>query len=106
MPLIKGALMKPVCPRCQSSVVYVMTDSNNHQLIDELLSPAAMIGLGVSLCKSFKIHPVIGVVAGTAIATVIEIAQSNSALPMLINKQHRCDDCMHVFSTINQSINE
>lgn len=93
--------MKPVCPRCQSSAVYVMNDSTNQQLVDELLSPAALIGLGVSLYKSFKVHPMIGVVAGTAIATVIEIAQSNSALPMLINKQHRCDDCMHIFSTIN-----
>ena len=87
--------MKPVCPRCQSSTVYVMTDSN------ELLSPAALIGLGVSLCKSFKVHPMIGVVAGTAIAAVIELAEPHSALPMLINKQHRCDDCTHVFSTIN-----
>ena len=65
--------MKPVCPRCQSFAVYVMTDSTNHHLVDELLSPAALIGLGVSLCKSFKVHPVIGVVAGTAIATVIEL---------------------------------
>ncbi|MBB3107398.1 hypothetical protein FHS24_001923 [Psychrobacter luti] len=93
--------MKPVCPRCQSSAVYVMTDSTNCQLVYELLSPAALIGLGVSLCKSFKVHPVIGVVAGTAIATVIEIAKPHSALPLLINKQHCCDDCTHVFSTIN-----
>ncbi|OLF36738.1 hypothetical protein [Psychrobacter sp. Cmf 22.2] len=93
--------MKPVCPRCQSSAVYVMIDSTNHQLIDELLSPAALIGLGVSLCKSFKVHPVIGVIAGTAIATVIELAKLHSALPMLVNKQHRCDDCTHIFSTIN-----
>ena len=93
--------MKLLCPRCQSFAVYVMTDSTNHQLVDELLSPAALIGLGVSLCKSFKVHPVFGVIAGTAIATVIELAQSNSALPMLVNKQHRCDDCTHVFSIIN-----
>jgi hypothetical protein len=47
------------------------------------------------------VHPVIGVMAGTAIATVIEMAQSNTALPMLINKQYRCDDCTHVFLTIH-----
>ena len=93
--------MKPVCPRCQSSVVYMMTYSNNQQLVDELLSPAALISLGVSLCKSFKVHPMIGVVAGTAIATVIELANPHSALPMLNNKQHRCDECTHVFSTLN-----
>ncbi|WP_227677946.1 hypothetical protein [Psychrobacter sp. H8-1] len=93
--------MKPVCPHCQSSSVYVMTDSTSHPLIEELLSPAALIGLGVSLCKLFKVHPVIGVVAGTAIATVIELAKPHSALPMLVNKQHRCNDCTHIFSTIN-----
>ena len=93
--------MKPVCPRCQSSATYEMANGTNHQLVDELLSPTALIDLGVSLCKSFKVHPVIGVVAGTAIAAVIELAEPHSALPMLINKQHRCDDCTHVFSTIN-----
>ena len=93
--------MKPVCPRCQSSAVYEMTDGTHHHLVDELLSPAALIALSIRLCKSLKVHPVIGVVAGTAIATVIEIAKSNSALPILINQQYRCDDCMHVFSTIN-----
>ena len=93
--------MKPLCPRCQSSAVYVMTDGTNQQLVDELLSPAALIGLGVSLCKSFKVHPMIGVVAGTAIATVIELAEPHSALPILINQQYRCDDCTHVFSIIN-----
>ena len=92
--------MKLVCPRCQSSAVYQMTDGTHHHLVDELLSPAALIGLGVSLCKSFKVHPVIGVVAGTAIATVIELAKPH-ALPLLVNKQHRCDHCTHVFSTIN-----
>ena len=92
--------MKQVCRHCQSSNVYVMTDGTNNLLTEELLSPAALIGLGVSLCKSFKVHPVIGVVAGTAIATVIELTQANAALPMLVNKQHRCDDCTHVFSTI------
>ena len=95
--------MKRVCPRCQSLAVYEMTDSTNNHFIEELISPTALIGLGVSLCKSFRVHPVIGVVAGTAIATVIEMAQSNSALPMLVNKQYRCDVCTHVFSSIHSS---
>ncbi|WP_049750918.1 hypothetical protein [Psychrobacter arcticus] len=95
--------MKSVCPCCHSSAVYEMTDSAHDHLIDELLSPAALIGLGVSLCKSFRVHPVIGVMVGTALATMIEMAQSNTALPMLINKQYRCDDCTHVFSSIHSS---
>ena len=93
--------MKLVCPRCQSLAVYEMADGTHDRLIDELLSPTALIGLGISLCKSFRVHPVIGVMAGTAIATVIEMAQSNNALPMLINKQYRCDDCTHVFTAFN-----
>ena len=93
--------MKLVCPRCQSLAVYEMTDDAHDRLIDELLSPTTLIGLGVSLCKTFKVNPVLGVIAGTAIATVIEMAQSNNALAMLINKQYRCDDCTHVFTTFH-----
>lgn len=93
--------MKPVCPRCQSLAVYEMTDDAHDRLIDELLSPTALIGLGISLCKSFRVHPVLGVMAGTAIATVIEMAQSNNAIPLLINQQYRCDDCTYVFTAFN-----
>ena len=93
--------MKLVCPRCQSLAVYDMADGTHDRFIDELLSPTALIGLGISLCKSFRVHPVIGVITGTAIATLIEMAQSKNALPLLINKQYRCDDCTHVFTAFN-----
>ena len=91
--------MKPVCPRCQSLAMYEMTDDAHDRLIDELLSPTALIGLGISLCKTFKVHPVFGVITGTAIATVM--AQSNTSIPLLVNKQYRCDDCSHVSTTFN-----
>ena len=93
--------MKPVCPRCQSLAVYEMTDGTHDRLIDDLLSPTAMIGLGISLCKSFRVHPVLGVIAGTAIATLIDMAQSNTVIPLLVNKPYRCDDCGHIFATFN-----
>ena len=93
--------MKPVCPCCQSSTVYEMTDGTHNRLCDELLSPAALIGFGVSLCKSFRVHPAVGVIAGTALAAVIEIAQVNTVLPMLLNKQYHCGDCTHVFTAFN-----
>ena len=93
--------MKPVCSRCQSLAVYEMADGTHDRLIDELLSSTALISLGVSLCKSFRVHPMLGVMAGTAIAAVIEIAQSNNAIPLLVNKQYRCDDCTHVFNSFN-----
>lgn len=88
--------MKPICPYCHSSHVY---ETNTiYPLIDELLSPAALISLGVSLCKSFKVHPVIGVVTGTAVATVIEMTRNSDALPMLSSPEYRCGSCDHVFN--------
>ena len=93
--------MKPICPCCRSSAVYELSDGANNTLVESLLSPAMLVSLGVSLCKTLKFHPAIGAVAGIALAAVIEMAQSNSALPMLINKQYRCDDCTHVFTAFN-----
>ena len=93
--------MKPICPCCRSSAVYELSDGTNNTLVESLLSPAMLVSLGVSLCKTLKFHPAIGAVAGIALATVIEMAQSNNALPMLINKQYRCDDCTHVFTAFN-----
>ena len=93
--------MKLVCPRCRSSAFYVMTDGTNHHLIEELLSPAVLIGLSVSLCKTLKVHPAIGVVVGTAIASIAEITSSHNVLSILVDKQYRCDDCTHVFSTFH-----
>ena len=93
--------MKPICPCCRSSAVYELSDGANNTLVESLLSPAMLVSLGVSLCKTLKFHPAIGAVAGIALAAVIEMAQSNNALPMLINKQYRCDDCTHVFTAFN-----
>ena len=93
--------MKTICPCCRSSAVFEMTDGVTINLIDHLLSPAVLISLGVSLCKTFKVHPAIGVVAGSTVAALIEITQSHQALPMLVNKQYRCEDCLHVFTIFN-----
>ena len=93
--------MKPICPCCRSSAVYELSDGANNTLVESLLSPAMLVSLGVSLCKTLKFHPAIGAVAGIALAAVIEMAQSNNALPMLINKQYRCDDCTYVFMAFN-----
>ncbi len=90
--------MKTLCPSCQSSSVYEMTDGIGINLIDQLFSPTMLISLSVSICKSFKVHPAIGVVVGSAIASIAEITNSHNTLPILVNKQYRCDDCTHVFS--------
>ena len=93
--------MKTLCPRCQSSVVYEMTDGIRINLIDQLFSHTMLISLSVSLCKSFKVHPAIGVVVGSAVASIAQITNSHNTLPVLVSKQYRCDDCTHVFSSFN-----
>ena len=93
--------MKPICPCCRSSAVYEVCDGANNTLIESLVSPAMLVSLGVSICKTLKFHPAIGAVAGIALAAVIELAQPNNALPMLANKQYRCSNCTHVFSSFN-----
>ncbi|MGP4863214.1 hypothetical protein ACTXGK_03360 [Psychrobacter sp. T6-5] len=91
--------MKTICPCCQSTAVYEMTDGIN--LIDQLLSPAVLVSFGVSLCKTLKVHPSIGVVAGKTVSALIEMTQSHQALPLLVNQQYRCDDCSHVFTSLH-----
>jgi len=75
--------------------------SGNSTIVESLFSPAMLVSLGVSICKTLKFHPAIGAVAGVALAAVIELAQPNNALPLLANKQYRCSNCMHVFSSFN-----
>ena len=93
--------MKTLCPRCRSSVVHEMADGIRINLLDQLFSPTVLVSLSVSICKSFKLHPAIGVVVGTAIASIAEITNSNNELPVLINKAYRCGDCTHVFTAFN-----
>lgn len=92
--------MKPICPYCHSSAVYEMSDDTSHSNTASLLSPAMLVSLGVSICKSLKFHPAIGAVAGIALAVVIEMRQPTDALPMRINKQYRCRHCDHVFTDL------
>ena len=93
--------MKSICPHCHSSAVYEMTDGICINLIDQLFSPTMLVSLSVSICKSFKVHPAIGLVVGSAIASIAEITNFHNTLPILVNKQYRCDDCNHVFSSFN-----
>ena len=93
--------MKPICPCCRSSAVYEVNGSGNSTIVESLFSPAMLVSLGVSICKTLKFHPAIGAVAGIALAAVIELAQPNNALPLLANKQYRCSNCMHVLSSFN-----
>ena len=93
--------MNPICPCCRSSAVYEVSDGANSTIVESLFSPAMLVSLGVSICKSLKFHPVIGAVAGIALAAVIELAQPNNALPLLVNRRYRCSDCTHTFTALN-----
>ncbi|WP_352338772.1 hypothetical protein [Psychrobacter sp. 16-MNA-CIBAN-0192] len=93
--------MKPLCPYCHASAVYEVSDDTSHHHTVSLLSPAMLVSLGVSLCKSLKLHPAIGAVAGIALAVVIEMRQPTNALPMRVNRKYRCSHCDHVFTDFN-----
>ncbi len=85
--------MQTICPQCHSSTVYEVFDHTHDLVFEELLSPAAIVGLSVGICKALKVPPVVGVVAGTAIA----VARQHDAVPLLVNKPYRCSDCLHEF---------
>lgn len=89
--------MQTVCPQCHSSAVFKVFDSTNDHILEELLSPAAIVGLSIGICKALKVPPVVGVVAGTAIAAAIAMARQHDTVPLLVNKQYRCRDCLHEF---------
>lgn len=89
--------MKTVCPNCHSSNVQEIT-SEYSSLADELFAPTVLVSLSVSLCKSFKVHPAVGIIAGTALATLVQLTKSNYASPMLAHKQYQCAQCSHVFT--------
>ena len=93
--------MRPNCPRCQSANVYEMTDANSNNHIDALCAPELLVSLGISLCQSFKVHPSIGVIAGSVLASIAEMTKTNRLLPMPGNKPYRCGDCTHVFTAFN-----
>ncbi|WP_201587048.1 hypothetical protein [Psychrobacter jeotgali] len=94
--------MKPVCPRCQSTAVYERTDSVNQPLISEMALPAVLVPLSIGLCRTLNIHPVIGIVVGSVLATAIEQAVPHHTLP-ITHQQYRCDQCSHVYHTVNNS---
>ncbi|WP_201583100.1 hypothetical protein [Psychrobacter jeotgali] len=94
--------MKPVCPRCQSTAVYEMTDATSHPLVSETVLPAVLVPLSIGLCKSLNIHPVIGVVLGSVLATAIEQAIPHHTRP-ITHKHYRCDQCSHVYHAVNES---
>ena len=93
--------MKQVCPHCQSADVYEMTGYSD-LLKDGFASPAILIPLSISLCRSLNINPGIGVVVGSALVAVIkQVRPEQSSIPLLNTSQYRCNHCSYVFHRFN-----
>ena len=102
MPHYQGDPMKPICPNCHSSHVIENIDTSMQSISEHVLSPKLLVSLSVSVCKYYKINPVIGMVAGSAIATVINLAQQRLIQPPLLKAailpRYSCSTCQHTFS--------
>ena len=98
----QGDPMKPICPSCHSAHVIENIETSTQGLTEQVLSPKLLIGLGMSVCKYYKINPMIGMVAGSAIATVINLAQQRLMQPPLIRAailpRYLCRTCQHTFN--------
>lgn len=94
--------MKPICPSCHSAYVVEINDTSKQALLTHLCSPKMLVSLGVGVCKYYKINPMIGIVAGGALATVINLAQQNLIQPPLIKAailpRYLCCTCQHTFN--------
>ena len=98
----QGDPMKPICPSCHSSHVIENIETSTQGITEQVLSPKLLIGLGMSVCKYYKINPMFGMVAGSALATVINLAQQRLVQPPLIRTavlpRYLCRTCQHTFS--------
>ena len=98
----QGDIMKPICPNCHSAHVIENTDTSVQSMSEHLCSPKLLVSLGTSVCKYYKINPMIGMVAGSAIATVINLAQQRLMQPPLLRAailpRYLCSTCQHSFS--------
>lgn len=98
----QGDTMKPICPNCHSANVVENMDTSTQGMAEDLFSPKLLAGIGASVCKYYKINPMIGTVAGGAIATVINLAQQKLIQPPLVKAalmpRYLCSTCQHTFS--------
>ena len=95
--------MRPICPHCHSSNVTSNLPSDApFTIFEQLCSQATLSGLGVSICKYYKINSAIGVVIGTAMASAISLAKDKRQQPPLITLSERarysCHTCLLTFT--------
>ena len=95
--------MRPICPHCHSANVRSTTDTDSpFNIFEQLCSQSTLSGLGVSICKYYKINATIGVVVGTAMASAISLARDKQQQPPLITLSERarysCHTCLLTFT--------
>ena len=95
--------MQTICPYCHSSRVTSNTDIDSpFTIFEQLCTPAALSGLGVSICRYYKINSAIGVVVGTAIASAISLAKDKLQQPPLLvlvaKPRYTCNTCSRTFN--------
>ena len=95
--------MRPICPHCHSANVKSNTDTDSpFNIFEQLCSQSALSGLGVSICRYYKINSAIGVVVGTALASAISLAKDKLQQPPLLvlaaKPSYTCDTCSRTFT--------
>ena len=95
--------MRPICPHCHSSNVTSDVPSDNRfTLFEQLCSQSTLSGLGVSICKYYKINSAIGVVIGSAMASAISLAKDKrQQLPLITlaaTPRYSCHTCLLTFT--------
>ena len=94
--------MQTICHYCHSSRVTSNTDTNSpFNIFEQLCSQSALSGLGVSICRYYKINSAIGVVVGTALASAISLAKDKLQPPLIIlaaKPSYTCNTCSRTFT--------
>ena len=95
--------MQTICPYCHSSRVTSNTDIDSpFTIFEQLLTPTALSSLGVSICRYYKINSAIGVVVGTALASMISLAKDKLQQPPLLvlvaKPRYTCNTCSRTFN--------
>ena len=95
--------MQTICPYCHSSRVTSNTDSDSpFTIFEQLCTPTALSSFGVSICRYYKINSAIGVVVGTALASMISLTKDKlQQLPLLVlvaKPRYTCNTCSRTFN--------
>lgn len=100
--------MSMQCPYCHSrdtvqieSPQQLPSTSANNSITNNLMSPAALATLGVSVSKSLNIPPIAGAIAGVLIGGIWMLISDETPVPLQSSvyiRHYFCNDCDRTFS--------